>query len=177
MSVDFFVGGRPGRYRVPPMVLPRLFDRARRFPLADGAGVLVPAPEDMLLLLAEKVQRKGNYTRRSLNDTTTVLGVDPGALDWGYVVEQARQTGIEPAIDWLLANPEHPARPDAVEELRSSLEVTALERRLTAAVAGDLHAGSRSWRRARSIQRNLWLLRWARRQRLSPRQAWAHVRS
>jgi hypothetical protein len=173
LLVDFFVGGRPGRYKVPYVVLPRLFDAAQAVTFTDGSGVLVPAPEEMLILLAEKVQRKATYTRRSVNDARILL-TSGSRVQWDIVRQSAQQIAIEPALDWLLAHVDSPTHTDEIARMRSTLELTSLDRRLTTVVSSDSAIAPRRFRRARKIQRYLWLTRFARRQGLSLRQAWPH---
>jgi hypothetical protein len=106
LHVDVLVGGRTaGPGRVPPWLAPPVVERSRIVDLGAGA-VRVPSPEDMLLLLAEKVQRGREYDRRACNDARVVLTAEEGRLDAGYLVSIARRAGVRAPLSWLVADAE-----------------------------------------------------------------------
>lgn len=159
LHVDLLVGGRAaGPGRLPPWVAPQVVERSRI--VAAGAGaVRVPSPEDMLLFLAEKVQRGREHDRRACNDVRVVLTAEEGRLDADYLVATAQRAGVRAPLHWLVADAERAeGRPLLPRNMARRLRSARLERWLMGPLAVDA-GGRRSPRRRRVARQSLtWLL-------------------
>jgi hypothetical protein len=159
--VDLFTTGRAaaGLLRAP-VVYPPLFERARRVEASRG-GVLIPAAEDMLLLLAEKVLRRGAFRLRSTLDARAILLAE-SALDWDAVRAGSRRLGVTPGLAWLLDTAERSAgRPLVPPEGRRAMRLPPWERLLLAFVPRGGRRPMGWYRRARALQLHLWVARYA----------------
>jgi hypothetical protein len=157
MQVDLFAGGRAstGHSWIPPFREPRLFTQAR--PLPSGPAVLVAAPEEMLLMLAEKTLRKGEYTDRRAEDCRSTLA-DHSDMDWDKVVEAAHRHHVELPLRWLLQKAVSLAA-EVPRAVFDELAVPGWERRILSVITT---ARPRTRQRARATHRWLWVARYVR---------------
>jgi Uncharacterised nucleotidyltransferase len=169
LYVDLIASGRPaGPRTAPPWIHPPLWKRARPVPFGDKA-VLVPSPEDMLLLAAEKTRRKADFSRRQCNDVRFLLRQGEGSIDWDYLSRAVRYHAVGSALHRLIEDAERrEGRPLVPSELRRRLAprgkeraiVTALGRTDLAMVAGRGASGPGARGGHRRLLRS-WTRRWA----------------
>jgi hypothetical protein len=136
VHVDLMAGGHP----VGPGVIPLWFraplvDRARSARLEDHV-LLVPSPEDMLLVMAVREQRKRAFSRRDINDAGFVLKREGRLLDWDYLCSSARSHGVAGVLLELAGEAERLTGERLVPPLvRARLAPPRLEGRLLAMAA------------------------------------------
>jgi hypothetical protein len=155
LYVDVLAGGRPsGPGLRPPWLGDALLERARPI-VAEGVEVLVPAPEDMLLLLADKAMSRKvpDFTRRHCNDGRVVLVAHDGSLDADLLVREARAAGTAAALDWFVSDAEaaegRPLLPPAPRAaLRPGQRDAALVRAAAEAPLVEKHGQGRQAARA-----------------------------
>ncbi|MBT8206993.1 MAG: hypothetical protein KJO18_01870, partial [Acidimicrobiia bacterium] len=144
---------------IPPFELPQLFERARSIQLASGGMVLVPCPEDYLLMVAEKVQRKGDYSMRRVRDVLTVIESEE-SIDWAHVRAECRRLHIGLGLGWLLDRVEA-SRPGSIgDPADARYRLAGWERRFQAVISGATGASVAGRRRARSMHRRIWVTRY-----------------
>lgn len=148
LHVDIIAGGRPaGPGLLPAFVHPGLFPRSRTVAIGER-DVCVPSLEDLLLMLAEKVLRRGALSLRDAHDVWILVANGSGPIDWSYVVETSRRHGLLGIVSRLLAVAEREDGPPAIDpEVRLALRPGPLERRL---LRGPV---SPAWRRAWTASR------------------------
>ena len=163
LHVDVIGGGRPtGPGLRPPIVYPPLFDRARRIQ-TDGAVELVPAADDMLLLQAEKIQRRGAFTLRDFNDAQFLLVAEEGRIDWEYLVGAAQRHGIGGALHRLVREAERrESRSLTTPGVLRSLTPDRKQRRMIDAVAGLNSEVATEPGRAATVAARRWRRSWFR---------------
>jgi hypothetical protein len=110
LRIDLIVGGRPiDRDWSPPCLHPQLAARARCVRW-DGRQVLVPSPEDILLMLAEKSRLNRKFTLRHCADARFLLTVGPSQLNWDYLTSAVRHRGLAAAMHVLVDEAERQER-------------------------------------------------------------------
>jgi hypothetical protein len=103
----------------------------------EGPVRLVPAAADMLLLLAEKVQRRGAFTLRDFNDAQFMLVAEEGRIDWEELLRAARLYGIGGALHLLASQAEHrESRTLTPDGVLDSLMPSRTQRRMIETLAG-----------------------------------------
>jgi hypothetical protein len=150
-----------------------------------GASLRVPSPEDMLLMTAVRMVRKGEIVQRDLNDARFLLerGTD---LDWTYIRSVAEGHQLNGALHFVATKAEEEAGRRLVPPgARRALSPGRLGRRLLAeAVASSgrqqkvrtssgtaVRAGRRRWWK---VWPALWQMRYAA-ARLGPARAIAYL--
>ncbi len=157
MHVDCMTRGRPsaGHQWIPPFRGDGVLARSRVVTTAGGGSVLVPAPEDMLLMAAEKVQRKGDFSLRRVVDAGIVVSSEP-ALDWEQLIDGASTLHIRLGLHWLLRTAADAGVAEVPAEVLGRVRPAAWERRFESIMAAD----GRHSRRARSLHRLVWVSRY-----------------
>jgi tetratricopeptide (TPR) repeat protein len=64
----------------------------------EGQPVIVPSPEDILLMKAEKARRRGRFHLRDFNDVQFLLVTEKGRLDWDYLASVALDHRVGTAL-------------------------------------------------------------------------------
>ncbi|CAN5397876.1 MAG: nucleotidyltransferase family protein [Acidimicrobiia bacterium] len=114
-------------------------DRSRLVPWR-GMELRVPAPEDMLVMLAARVVRKQQFAFVNFNDAAVVVN-EEGAdnLDWDLVAHQATDGGLESVLAVILEGAERvigrPVVPSAVWTDLDRPRFAPLVRRMARSVA------------------------------------------
>lgn len=157
--VDGFVGGRPssGHQWIPPFRLTEIFADATSVNLDGGGLALVPSREHMLVMLAEKVQRKGDFSLRRLGDALALTSDD---LDWDEVLLQCRQSHVVLGLDWLMSQVDS-RRPGRIpSEVLTKARLPAWERKIQKSMHSSANRATRQ--RLRSLHRRWWVTRYVR---------------
>ena len=163
VMVDEFVRGRPsaGHQWIPPFRIATLFATARRVEVRGGGTAYVPSPEHMLVMLAEKVQRKGDFSPRSVGDALTVLRAE-SQLDWSQVVDECHRSHVELGMGWVLSTLKLADPALIPDNAQGDLGLPRLDRMLQEVMTGAAVASRRHRLRARAIHRRLWTSRYVR---------------
>jgi Uncharacterised nucleotidyltransferase len=106
VHVDVVAGARPpvGAW-IPPFAYPGVFRRARA--VRSGAStVWIPSPEDMLLLAAERTLRKEPFPPNGFDDARAILTTEGDRLDWVYLRDAARASGLAGALHRIVTHVE-----------------------------------------------------------------------
>lgn len=157
--VDGFVGGRPssGHQWIPPFRLTEMFESASRVALPGGGVALIPSREHMLVMLAEKVQRKGDFSIRRVGD---VLELTRTELDWDEIVRQCQKAHILLGLDWLSSQVES-HRPGLIPaDVLAAVSLPAWERKIQTYMHASTRRSTRL--RSRSLHRRWWVARYVR---------------
>lgn len=118
VSIGVLVGGYHA-HRGP------IFERAGHVELG-GTSVRAACPEDLLVMLAARAERKRGFALVSFNDATVILGADGARMDWDVVCDAARNARLEAALVAVLDGAERVlGRPAVPVEARRSLERSA----------------------------------------------------
>lgn len=174
--VDLFTRGRPtGGSLTVPIVNPSLFESAVRIETQSG-GVLIPSAEDMLILLAEKVLRRGTYHLRSTLDARAILLASP-SLDWDAVCSGAFQLGVTPSLAWLLDSAERSVDANlALPDHRQLVKLAMPDRVLLGLVSRSARRPVGRFQPSQAIQLRLWLARYVLRS-ATPLATWRSLRA
>ncbi len=64
--------------------------------------VRVPSPEDLLVMLAARIERKQTFALVNVNDAAVILSTDGDRLDWDHVLAAARAARLETTLGVVL---------------------------------------------------------------------------
>lgn len=154
VSLDVLVGGYHAHRGL-------IYERSD--PVASEAGVFrVARPEDMLVMLAARIERKGTFTFFNFNDAAVILDTEGSQLSWDLVCDTAAAAGLSVTLAVLLRRAEVVlGRSEVPAEARERLEsglTAGIRRKLTEKVAdakltfgvhgrgGSSEIAMRSWR-------------------------------
>jgi hypothetical protein len=139
---------------------------AHRGPILERAEVMdfldrpvrVASAEDMLVMLAARVERKRAFARVNANDAAIIVSSSRGRLDWDYVERHASRARLGVTLLTILAEAERVAGEDLVPAtVRSGLAGTALAMRFVSrrTAAAEMTLGQRSV--SERAARRVWL--------------------
>lgn len=150
ISVGVLVGGYHG-YRAA------IHDRADVVSFR-GRTVRVPSPEDLLLMLAARIERKRVFALVNLNDAAIVLTDTGRQLDWDHVVDGARAAGlgVTLAVVLELAAPMLPS-PVVPNDVPAALVGSQRSSHALAQRAAAIDTHLRTPTRAQRAIKRLWL--------------------
>jgi hypothetical protein len=108
VSVGILVGGYHD-YRAP------IYERSELIDFL-GRRVRAPLPEDMLVMLAARVERKRAFALVNVNDAAVILARDGATLDWDHVVTSARAARLGATLRVILWHAEEVLQRSVVPE-------------------------------------------------------------
>lgn len=154
--IDGFTAGRPssGHQWIPPLRLPAMFGNTTEVTLASGGVALVPSPEDMLVMLAEKIQRKGDFSIRRMSDA---LALTKGDVAWDEVLAHCGDVHVGLGLDWIVTQLERVSPGRVPSEVREQTRLAGWERWAQRMMQAS---NPTTRRRARSLHRRWWVTRY-----------------
>jgi hypothetical protein len=112
----------------------------------------------MLLLLADKVQRRGDFSLRREQDAVTILRSDPG-LDWDDLLRTAEESHLGLGMYWVLVSALERVGSLIPAEVLRRIEPPRWERSFLSLMAAS-KSRERLARRARALHRRVWVFRY-----------------
>ena len=157
LSVGVVVGGYFG-YRGP------ILERSTKEALA-GRRLSTPSPEDLLVMLSARVERKRKFALVNVNDAAAVVRHSGADFDWDYVFNAARRFDLADTLAIVLERAVDQPGVELPQQWRSGLvdhDIRTL--RLGRLIATDDLTFGLSRSRSARRRRRLWLLALRRKQ-------------